>query len=166
MTLIRFATIDDAATIRNLAEAVWWPTYTPILTEPQINYMLDTMYDLESIKTQISTDEQTYLLLIENDRPMGFAAYSPRKENPAIYKLHKLYVLPETHGSGFGRLLLAEVEKAVLNAGKTTLELNVNRYNPAKSFYEKMGFVIAYEEDIDIGRGYQMNDFVMRKVLV
>lgn len=166
MTLIRPATLDDAITIRDLAEAVWWPTYRPILTEPQIRYMLDTIYDLDTIKSQIVTGEQTYLLLLENETPVGFAAYSPRKENPAIYKLHKLYCLPETKGKGYGRLLLAEVEKAVLSAGLTTLELNVNRYNPAKDFYEKTGFEVVYEEDIDIGQGYQMNDFVMRKVLV
>jgi hypothetical protein len=49
-----------------------------------------------------------------------------------------------------------------LEAGKHTLDLNVNRYNKAKSFYEKMGFAVAYEEDIPIGK-YWMNDFVMRK---
>ncbi|MCD6063132.1 MAG: acetyltransferase [Flavipsychrobacter sp.] len=165
MTSIRPATLDDAQTVRDLAEAVWWPSYRPILTEPQIKYMLDTMYDLDSIKSQIVTGEQTYLLLLENDIPVGFAAYAPRQENPAIYKLHKLYCLPETKGRGYGSLLLDEVEKAVLAAGKTVLELNVNRYNPAKNFYEKKGFATLYEEDIDIGQGYQMNDFVMRKVL-
>jgi hypothetical protein len=40
----------------------------------------------------------------------------------------------------------------------------VNRYNNAKSFYEKMGFAIVREEDIPIGP-YWMNDYVMRKAL-
>jgi ribosomal protein S18 acetylase RimI-like enzyme len=39
--------------------------------------------------------------------------------------------------------------------------LNVNRYNPAKDFYEKLGFKIILEEDIPIGQ-YWMNDYVMR----
>jgi hypothetical protein len=42
----------------------------------------------------------------------------------------------------------------------------VNRYNPAKDFYGKRGFTIVYTEDIDIGGGYFMNDYVMRKVIV
>ena len=166
MTNIRLANSADAATIRTLAEAVWWPTYRPILAEPQIQYMLDTLYDLESIRNQVTTGEQTYLLLSEDDKPVGFASYSPRKENPAIYKLHKLYCLPETKGRGYGSALLAEVEKAVQASGIHLLELNVNRYNPAKGFYEKMGFIIVSEEDIDIGGGYWMNDFVMRKALL
>lgn len=165
MTVIRPADIDDAVIIRNLAEAVWWPTYRPILTDDQIRYMLDTIYDLESIRRQVTTGEQTYLVLQEDDIAKGFAAYSPRKENPAIYKLHKLYCLPETKGKGFGKLLLEAVEQAVKNAGISFLELNVNRYNPAYGFYEKMGFSTIYDQDIDIGGGYWMNDFVMRKIL-
>jgi GNAT superfamily N-acetyltransferase len=103
-------------------------------------------------------------LLEEDSKPVAFAAYSPREENPEIYKLHKLYCLPETQGKGYGKVLINEVAKKTKDAGKQTLELNVNRYNNAKSFYEKMGFTIAYEEDIAIGR-YWMNDYVMRKEL-
>lgn len=165
MTEIRPATTGDATTIRKLAEAVWWPTYKPILTPEQIQYMLDSIYDIDSIRTQIETGEQSYLLLLDNGEPGGFASYSIRQENPLIHKLHKLYCLPGTKGKGFGSILLAEVEKGVLANGNTVLDLNVNRYNPAKGFYEKMGFEIVYEEDIDIGNGYWMNDFVMRKVL-
>ena len=32
-------------------------------------------------------------------------------------------------------------------------------------FYEKLGFSVVGEEDIDIGQGYFMNDFVMEKKL-
>jgi ribosomal protein S18 acetylase RimI-like enzyme len=37
----------------------------------------------------------------------------------------------------------------------------VNRHNRALHFYEKQGFKIIREEDIDIGSGYFMNDYVM-----
>ena len=49
--------------------------------------------------------------------------------------------------------------------GGTTLQLNVNRQNNAKEFYEKMGFAVIGEEDIDIGSGYYMNDYIMEKKL-
>lgn len=52
----------------------------------------------------------------------------------------------------------------VKNLGAENLDLNVNRYNKARFFYEKVGFVIIKEEDIPMGE-YWMNDFVMRKVL-
>jgi GNAT superfamily N-acetyltransferase len=67
-------------------------------------------------------------------------------------------------GKGYGKMLLQAVEHAVLKAGENILELNVNRDNKAKQFYERMGFEVVYDEDIPIGP-YWMNDHVMRKKL-
>ncbi len=164
MYFIRPATVDDVEIIRQLAEKTWWPTYSPILEKEQIAFMLGEIYSVEKITSQLKNNTQSYLLLIEDDKPVAFAGYSPREENPEIYKLHKLYCLPETQGKGYGKILINEVINKTVEAGKHTLDLNVNRHNKAKSFYEKMGFVLAYEEDIPIGK-YWMNDYVMRKEL-
>ncbi|MGY3214180.1 N-acetyltransferase family protein [Mucilaginibacter sp. HD30] len=164
MYVIRKATTNDVATIRQLAEAVWWPAYSPILSTEQLTYMLAEIYSAEKITSQINNGEQTYLLLVEDDNAVAFAAYSPREENADIYKLHKLYCLPATQGKGYGKALINKVCAEVLVAGKNILELNVNRHNPAKHFYEKQGFTVIYEEDIAIGP-YWMNDYVMRKQL-
>ena len=165
MSEITQATEQDAATIQQLAETTWWPVYEPILGADQVRYMLDAFYNTDTITGQIRTGTQIYLLLIENDIPVGFAAYSPRSEDPEIYKLHKLYCLPAEQGKGYGKTLIQAVEQAVTSAGKKTLQLNVNRLNKAKNFYEKQGYSVIYEEDIAIGSGYEMNDYVMRKEL-
>src|ERR1700754_3181623 len=159
MYTIKQATITDLETIRQIAENTWWATYSPILEKEQISFMLGEIYSVEKISSQLKNNTQTYLLLIGDDKPVAFAAYSPRDEDPEIYKLHKLYCLPETQGKGYGKILINEVAKKTQEAGKHTLDLNVNRYNRAKSFYEKMGFQVAYEEDIPIGT-YWMNDYV------
>jgi GNAT superfamily N-acetyltransferase len=164
MFAIRQATINDLETIRQIAEKTWWVAYSSILEKEQIGFMLGEIYSVEKISAQLKNNTQTYLLLIEDNKPVAFAGYSPREEDPEIYKLHKLYCLPETQGKGYGKTLINEVAQKTLEAGKHILDLNVNRYNKAKSFYEKMGFQIAYEEDIPIG-SYWMNDYVMRKEL-
>src|ERR1700744_2991704 len=164
MYSIHQATLNDLETIRQIAEETWWAAYSPILEKEQIRFMLDEIYSVEKISSQLKNNTQTYLLLTEDDRPVAFAAYSPREEDPEIYKLHKLYCLPETQGKGYGKVLINEVAQKTIEAGKHTLDLNVNRYNKAKTFYEKMGFSVAYEEDIAIGP-YWMNDYVMRKEL-
>jgi hypothetical protein len=41
----------------------------------------------------------------------------------------------------------------------------VNRYNNAKTFYEKLGFAEIDFINLDIGNGYFMNDYVMEKKL-
>lgn len=165
MTLIRPATIADIDTIRQLATHIWWPTYSQIISAEQITYMLDNMYSENVIAKQIREGSQNYILLFANNLASGFASYGPRTENHKIIKLHKLYCLTNTKGLGYGKLLLGAVEDAIRNDNKSVLELNVNRHNPATGFYQKMGFEIVYSEDIDIGQGFWMNDYVMRKTL-
>ena len=164
MYQIRDAVVDDAQLIIAIAEQTWWPAYSAILSAEQLNFMLAEIYTPHKIGNQITNTEQTYILVCEDEQPVAFAAYSPRAENADIYKLHKLYCLPQTQGKGYGKLLIEEVEARVLAAGKHTLDLNVNRHNKAKGFYERMGFTVAYQEDVPIGP-YWMNDYVMRKQL-
>lgn len=165
MVKIYSATPQEIPVIQQIAETTWWPTYEPIVAPGQVRYMLDKFYSADAIAQQMAENEQVFLVLSENDIPVGFAAYGPRKENPDIFKLHKLYCLPETQGRGYGRMLIEKVEEGVKAAGRNILELNVNRFNNAKTFYEHLGFSLAYSEDIDIGEGYFMNDYVLRKEL-
>jgi len=102
-----------------------------------------------------------FILVYEGDHPAGFAAFS--RIQPEIYKLHKIYVLPSQQGKGTGRFIIDGLIKTMKQNGATTLQLNVNRHNNAKMFYEKLGFLVIREEDVDIGNGYFMNDYVMEK---
>lgn len=162
---ITTATLNDVETIRQLAEATWWPTYSPILEEEQIRFMLGLLYSAEALEKQINNNEQIFLLLKDGDKAVAFAGYSPYTAEPATYKLHKLYCLPETQGKGYGRILIDTVSRIAADAGANKLLLNVNRYNKSLSFYQKMGFSIAREEDIAIGP-YWMNDYIMQKPLI
>lgn len=158
---IRTATPGDEQLIARLAHDTWWVTYGPFIDAEQISFMLQTIYNEEALRTQLQTAGQQYLILEENKQPCGFASYAARPEDPSICKLHKLYVLPSCHGKGFGRILLDDVTTRVRKLGIGTLELNVNRHNPALGFYKHYGFGVVRQEDIAIGP-YWMNDYVMR----
>jgi ribosomal protein S18 acetylase RimI-like enzyme len=64
-----------------------------------------------------------------------------------------------------GKKLIRFIVDDILPAGAETLELNVNRDNKAKDFYETLGFRISREEKIDIGQGYFMDEYVMETTL-
>jgi GNAT superfamily N-acetyltransferase len=82
-------------------------------------------------------------------------------------KLHKLYLLPEYHGTGIGARALAAVEQTARDNAATALVLNVNRHNlKAIRAYERAGWHVAEEVVADIGNGYVMDDFVMTKQLL
>jgi diamine N-acetyltransferase len=144
-----------------MAEETWWSTYSPILSIEQIRYMLDALYSAEALQKAMESGSQTFIILHDGLGCQGFAAYGPKPETPHIAKLHKIYVLPQNHGKGYGKMLIDEVKKKVTALNMHTLELNVNRYNNAKSFYEKIGFRVIGEEDVPIGP-YLMNDYIMR----
>lgn len=164
MFTILEATESDIPVIQNIAEKTWWPTYGSILTKEQLQYMLDHIYGDEPLKKVIKEKLQNFILLRDENGVQGFASYGMRAGDVHVYKLHKIYVLPENHGKGYGKHLLNHVVDQVRRAGGNTLDLNVNRFNKAKAFYEKLGFEVIAEEDVPIGP-YFMNDYVMRLAL-
>ncbi|WP_199414974.1 GNAT family N-acetyltransferase [Chitinophaga silvisoli] len=163
MYQITQAGIQHIPLIQELTNQIWPATYLSILSQEQLDYMIAMMYNTEELSRQLNSDH-TFLLIWDGESAIGFAGYSP-KEETGIYKLNKIYLHPDYQGKGAGKLLLNAVIDQVKAAGANVLELNVNRYNKAKSFYEKIGFEVFEEKDIDIGNGYWMNDYVMRKVL-
>lgn len=158
MLQIRNATVADIGLIRELTFNIWPQTYMPILGEAQVTYMLDTMYTPAVLEKQMQ-DGQQYLLCYDDDRPVAFASYSPLAQH--VYKLNKIYVLPLMQGKGIGAFIIDHIKTCLREKNALVLELNVNRYNSAKNFYEKLGFTVHREEDIDIGNGYFMNDYVL-----
>ncbi len=162
---IRVADKKDLETVQSLAERIWPPTYTSIIGSGQIDYMLRLIYSLESLTLQLEEQHQVFLLLYYESNPCGFASYS-QYDNGERWKLHKIYIDPVLHGKGLGKFLLDEVVTRVKIAGGKFLLLNVNRHNKARYFYETQGFRVIGEEDIDIGEGYFMNDYVMEAKLI
>lgn len=155
------ASVEDIPTIITIQEKTWEPTYRDILSKEQIDYMFEKIYSAESLTEQMQSG-QHFMILLDGEEPVGFSAVS--EEKPGKFKLHKIYVLPATQGTGAGKYLLHETENYLKSVGGSVLSLNVNRYNKAKTFYEKMGFRVVDEQDIPIGP-YWMNDYILEKPL-
>jgi ribosomal protein S18 acetylase RimI-like enzyme len=160
MIEIKPANAEDLVIIHQLAHETWPSAYLEILGQEQLDYMLEKIYSLSSLQNQATVLHHQFIILFENGEPAGFASYSPH-ENGDVYHLNKIYVLPSCQGKNLGKELLNHVIIQVKKTGAASLHLNVNRYNKALHFYEKQGFKIIREEDIDIGSGYFMNDYVM-----
>ncbi len=161
--VIREADKTDIPVINILAHAVYPHTYGSILNEAQLHYMLDLFYSHKGLEKQFD-DNHIFLIAMMNAETVGFASYS-HSNKAGVYKVHKLYVHPLVQGKGIGKKLLDRIIQDVEPLGATAIQLNVNRHNKARDFYERNGFAIAGEEDIAIGEGYFMNDYVMEKSL-
>ncbi|MDX1937407.1 MAG: GNAT family N-acetyltransferase [Flavihumibacter sp.] len=155
---IRSATSKELAIVEELAHLIWPDAYKDILSSEQLDYMLRLMYNQQALQQQQNSGHQ-FFLAWEGSEPVGFASFS--EVSTGIFKLHKIYVLPQTQGKGYGKQLLQFIAANCRQQNGKALQLNVNRHNKAKFFYEKMGFAVIQEEDINIGSGYFMNDYVM-----
>ena len=156
---------DQVYRVEKLARLTWPDTFKEILTTEQIEYMLNWMYNVETLQDQISAGH-LFFIIKENNQDLGFIGLEPNYEESSDLRIHKIYILPDTQGKGLGQKLLNFASKTIapkFNCNR--LHLNVNKYNAAVTFYQKYGFTIEKEEDIDIGNGFWMNDFVMVKEL-
>jgi diamine N-acetyltransferase len=162
MLNIKKASTADIPLIRELTFKVWPQTYAAILSQQQIDYMLEMMYSENVLKNQMD-DGCQFIFVYDEEQPLGFAAYQEIK--PTVWKLHKIYVLALQQGKGTGKFVIDHIIKEISEQGASALQLQVNRNNNAKKFYEKIGFVVIEEADFDIGNGFFMNDYVMEKKL-
>jgi len=153
---------EELTVVHQLAEKIWPEVYDYMISQAQIRYMLDAMYSLKSLRTQLKNGHE-FLLLLHDDTPMGFCSF--QQLDAERFRLQKLYVSKNGHGKGWGYLLLHTIEQKIKSRNGKVLELNVNRNNRSLAFYQRQGFQIVRSEDIDIGNGFFMNDFVMEKKL-
>ena len=146
--------------IKELAYTIWPVAYGEILSQEQLDYMLDLIYTIESLEKQV--DNNHVFLLVEDDNQfIGFASYELNFGNSNKTKIQKLYVLPEIQGKGIGKNLINYIKQIAIDNKNSGLILNVNRFNKAKEFYLKYGFEITEEIKIDIGNNYIMDDYIM-----
>ena len=166
MITIKKVSVTAVPEIINLATISWKPTYKDILSEPQMEYMMELLYSADILQKQIREEQHQFIIAMNGEQNIGFGSYFLINTNDlTAYKLQKLYINPDQQGKGVGKKLIDFIIEDIKPKGAKSLELNVNRSNKAILFYQKIGFDIIREEDIDIGNNYFMNDYVMRKVL-
>jgi ribosomal protein S18 acetylase RimI-like enzyme len=152
---------DELSKIQTMANVIWNQHYPSIIGQEQVDYMLDRMYDLNSLQKQL---QEGHIFFLAEE--LGFISIveqagveQPEVEQPNSWFLNKLYVMPDAQRLGVGKKLLEFVQDKY---GIELLRLQVNRQNyKAINFYFKNGFEIERVADFNIGNGFQMNDFIM-----
>lgn len=157
---IRSIQKNDIEIIHNLALQIWPASFKHILSKEQIAYMMNMMYSVTALKKDLE-DGVEFFVFNYQGKDIGYTAIQPKDEQS--YKLHKIYLSHELHGKGLGKYQLQAMEQIIKNRGATTLYLNVNRSNDAINFYKRQGYQIIKTEDVYIGNGFFMNDYVMNK---
>ncbi len=157
------ASAAEVLLIHDLAERIWHASYADMLTAPQIRYMLGWMYAPHKLAAEIERGV-TYLIVRDGSQAVGYLAWELMNR---LAFLNKIYLVPERQGIGWGQVMLGRFLADARHAGALQAELRVNRANArALKAYERAGFEQVGRQVTDIGGGFVMDDFILRRSLV
>lgn len=155
---------DELVRVRNVADVIWPETFKDILSPEQITYMMDMMYAPDVMAKEWQAGYH-FCMVLADGRDAGYLVFSAYGEDGTA-KLHKVYLLKEFHHQGIGQQMLEYACSRCRELGFTSVLLAVNKQNhAAQKAYFRYGFVQEKAVKCDIGNGFFMDDYLMRKVL-
>ena len=152
-TIIHPATIDDAKAIARIQVETWQSAYRGMISDDFLDAMSveERTYRWSEILQR--PEQATFVAEVEGQGIVGFASGGPEREGREDFRgeLFGLYVLPERHGQGIGRQLVATFAQWLLNSGFESMMVWTLADNPFRRFYEHLGGKLFCEKDIEIG---------------
>lgn len=159
--LIRRGSPGDAQALSVFAARCFVDTYGAYNHPDNLRLHLSQSYGIEQQRHELEDLRAVTLLAYRDGQLAGFAQVR-RSEAPACIRadaaaeLHRLYVDRAWHGAGISQALIAEVRRAALDLGASTLWLKVWERNPrAIAFYAKSAFVDVGVADFFVGHDRQ-----------
>ncbi len=155
-------TAAEVEPVSALARVIWQATYPALISQQQIDTMLNDRYAAECIRPQLDDPSHGWWTAYDQHALVGFAHAMMSDQ---ACKLDKLYVHPAAQRRGIGGLLMDVIQQWAQQQQAQRLWLQVNRGNTqAIAAYQQYGFHITESRVFDIGNGYVMDDYVMEHV--
>ena len=148
----------DVRRLAKVARIVWREANVSFCTPEQVEYMIERYQSFEAISGQLMHGYR-YFLIEEGDVIMGYFGVQPQGER---LFLSKFYILKEYRGRKLFSLGLQYMIELCKESGLESIYLTVNRNNThAYEVYLAKNFKVIAEEDNPIGKGFEMNDYIM-----
>lgn len=145
---IREAELDDAPAMARVSVESYRSAHRdqiPAESLVQFTYEESERNWTRTIREQSSADERLeFIYIAETDEGLviGVAMGGPASSDSPLYtgEIYFLYLLPEYHRQGIGRLLTIRVVERLVEQGMSSLLIRVLKANaPARRFYEALG---------------------------
>lgn len=159
------ATEKQVLEVEKAANHVWHNYYRGILSEPQIDYMLQKFQSRDALKKQLS-EGYIYYMLIADGNLAGYMCYMIKDDH--VF-LSRLYIKAEYRRQGLARKTINHLEAIFLSPEHglqhiKKIKLHVERKNSfAINVYEHLGFKKVKSVNIDIGGGFICENYVMER---
>lgn len=154
---------DCIASLAKLAKEIWHEYWGIILSDAQIEYMVENFQSENAIKTQLENEKYTYYFINSDKQNIGYFGIAPKGD---YMFLSKLYIKKDFRGQGTGRKAFEEIKKITDKNGFRKIKLTVNKYNEnTLKAYENWGFKTVDSVITSIGKGFVMDDYIMEYVI-
>ena len=164
MNFITIKTDEEIKQLAVIASEIWHEYWPFVLSEQQIDYMVDKFQSEKALKKQIEEESYTYCILEDNNNIIGYFGICPKED---YLFLSKLYIRKDFRGLGCGRQALSKIIQTAQQYNKLSIRLTVNKNNiNTIKAYEKWGFKTIDSDVTDIGNGFVMDDYIMEYKLI
>ncbi len=142
-----------------LTSEIWHEYWTCILSDEQIDYMVEKFQSEKAIFEQIQNENYLYFYIIDDNQTAGYIGISKK---PDYLFLSKLYMKKEFRHKGIGTQAFEFIKDFAEknNYKKIRLTVNKNNKNTIEA-YIKWNFKIIDSVVTDIGSGFVMDDYIM-----
>lgn len=159
-----YTTDEQLTALADAADKIWHECFPGIISDGQIDYMVEKFQSFDAMKRQIAEEGYHYFAVVIDEVIAGYYAVAERSAGKLYGKglyLSKLYLRADMRRKGLASMMLREVKKYARREGCELIWLTVNRENVhAIEVYKHFGMRLLREQKADIGGGYYMDDYV------
>lgn len=149
-----------------LASVIWHEYFVSILSDGQIDYMVQKFQSAEAVQQQLQEGYQYFQIRLSDGRLAGYFGIRADREPDSKLFLSKLYIKKEFRRKGLARQAMDFLYELCEKQGFGRISLTCNKYNEGSlSCYKKLGFHQTDSIVTEIGNGYVMDDYVMERVV-
>ncbi len=148
--------IDEFA---ELTSEIWHEYWTCILSEEQINYMVEKFQSAKAVTQQIKNENYVYFYIFYNSEITGYIGMSKKID---YLFLSKLYLKKGFRHKGIGTQAFEFIKDFARKNHYKKIQLTVNKNNKNTiDAYIKWKFKTIDSVVTDIGNGFVMDDYIM-----
>ncbi|WPC16954.1 GNAT family N-acetyltransferase [Pediococcus inopinatus] len=162
--------VKDWQQLQQISIETYTDTFGPYNPPEIMDDFLTTAYESKKLQRELANPDSRFYFIELNDEVAGYLKLNvndaqSEKMGPDSLEVERIYIRPAFKHQGLGTYLIQVAEKLAAENHKAKIWLGVWEHNePAKQFYEKLGFKRIGQHSFFMGDDEQ-TDFLMQKVL-
>ena len=156
---LKKVTKQEVCALAALASEIWHEYWQGLLSNAQIDYMVENFQSERAMIEQIEKEAYSYYFILQDGITAGYCGICSKSE---YMFLSKLYLKKSARHQGIGQEAFEKIKELTKQCGLNKIRLTVNKYNANTiKAYKKWGLNTVESAVTDIGDGFVMDDYIM-----